>query len=223
MDIINHYDHIVTLALNSLHNPYFDNLFWLISKTATWAVLYIGILYLIYKRYGIGAIYITAILALSILFADQISSSLLKPTVQRFRPSHDPEIGGIIHIVNNYRGGMYGFASSHAANTSAIATITSAFFKNHVYSITIFVWATIVAYSRIYLGVHFVGDIIAGALIGISVGIILYYLSQLLTSCVNNKYMPHPAGQITKRQSMLFSLLSGLNIAGLAIASTLNL
>jgi undecaprenyl-diphosphatase len=103
--------------------------------------------------------------------------------VERLRPSHDPVIGNQIHIVNNYRGGLYGFISSHAANTFAIAVFLALLFKRKVFTISIIIWASIVSFSRIYLGVHYPGDVLCGAILGTGLGfLIIFVLNYTLSS-----------------------------------------
>jgi len=109
-------------------------------------------------------------IALCVLLADQLSVHLFKNVFQRLRPSHEPELTGMVHLVRDYRGGNWGFVSSHAANTFAIATFLSLIFKNRKFWIILFSWCIIVSYTRIYLGVHYPGDIFGGALLGMVIG-----------------------------------------------------
>ncbi len=95
----------------------------------------------------------------------------------RLRPSHDPDISHLVHIVRDRQGGLYGFVSSHAANSFAFATFTFLAISRRWFTILIFSWATVVSYSRIYLGVHYPGDIIAGAALGLLTGTALWYLN----------------------------------------------
>ena len=106
--------------------------------------------------------------------ADQISVKVFKEGFERLRPSHNPEIKDLIHTVKGYRGGQFGFVSSHAANTFAMAFFTSKLFRNRYYSWFIFIWAAVVSYSRIYLGVHYPLDIIGGALLGMLLGYLVF-------------------------------------------------
>ena len=129
-----------------------------------------------WRKWGIRSLYVVAGIALCILLSDQISSSLLKPLVARLRPIHNPEIADMIHIVNGYRGGLYGFVSSHAANAATFVTFTALIFRNNIYTILLSLWAFLTAYSRVYLGVHYVGDVLGGALIGILVAVVVYVI-----------------------------------------------
>ena len=126
------------------------------------------------------AFLIIGLLAIVVALADQISSGFCKPFFARFRPTQDPILMYMTDIVNGYRGGRYGFISSHAANTFAVAVFISLIVKNVSLGRTLFLWAALNAYSRIYLGVHYPGDILFGTLVGISVGIIIYLLYRYL-------------------------------------------
>ena len=171
------------LFLNSLNNPFFDTVMWHISGTKTWFPLYLLILFLIYRKVGLKT-FVIALLTLILLvtISDQTSVHLFKNVFQRLRPCHVSDIKDLVHTVNNKCGGSYGFISSHAANTFAFATFISLFFRQKAYTLFIFVWAAIVSYSRIYLGVHFVADIVCGALWGEFIGILLFKLYTLIIS-----------------------------------------
>ncbi|HON19216.1 MAG TPA: phosphatase PAP2 family protein [Salinivirgaceae bacterium] len=110
------------------------------------------------------------------------ASNLIKVLIQRPRPSHNSELEGLLHFVNNYRGGQFGFVSSHAANTFGLATIVSLIFRNKTWVVAMFLWASIVAYSRIYLGVHYPTDILCGAALGILIAFMVYRGLKLIES-----------------------------------------
>ena len=118
--------------------------------------------------------------ALVILLADQFSSSFCKPYFARFRPAQDPQIMYMVDVVNGYRGGRYGFISSHAANTFAVCMFLSLLVRHLYMTCSLVLWAVLCSYSRIYLGVHYPGDILFGALWGILVGVGFYYLYAFL-------------------------------------------
>jgi undecaprenyl-diphosphatase len=169
-------DKNITLFINSCHSPFFDNFFYIYTQTWTWLPAIFILLVWVWRKWGIRSLYVVAGIALCILLADQISSSLLKPLVARLRPTHNPEIADLIHTVNGYRGGLYGFVSSHAANAATFVTFTALVFRNRIYTIFLSLWALLTAYSRVYLGVHYVGDVFCGALIGVLVGVGVYFL-----------------------------------------------
>ena len=175
LEILNQLDQELLLFLNGFHSPFFDTFMYLISGKLVWAVLYLSILVHIYRTYGWKTgLYLLVAIILVITCCDQMASGILKPTFQRFRPSRSPELENLVHTVNGYRGGKYGFASSHAANVFGLATFCSLLFRNRKLSLFLFSWAALVSYSRIYLGVHYPGDIIVGTAIGLFFGYIIY-------------------------------------------------
>ena len=113
---------------------------------------------------------------LLVLFCDQLSSGIAKPLFHRFRPTHQPDFQDAVHTVFNYRGGRYGFFSGHATNSFGFATLIALMFRNKILTTAMYIFAFVMAYSRIYLGVHFISDVVVGMLVGILVGIFIYRL-----------------------------------------------
>lgn len=151
------------------------------SDTWTWSLLLLVVVFVVLRNRPLKeALLIILGIALCVLVADQISSSLIKPWVARFRPTHDPDLMfEIRHIAG--RAGQYGFVSSHAANTFAVATFMSLVFRHRLTTLCLFAWAFVVGYSRIYLGVHFPLDVFCGGMLGIVVGYLVYILLRFAT------------------------------------------
>ena len=179
------FDQELLLKLNGSDSLFWDGFMWISTNMLTWIPLAVVLLYVILKNNKIKeALVIIALLGVVIALADQISSGICKPYFARFRPTQDPELMFQIDIVNGYRGGIYGFISSHAANTFGVAVFLSLIFKSGSLAIILFIWATLNAISRIYLGVHYPGDIFFGTLVGVGAGILIYIIYRKLQNTV---------------------------------------
>ena len=160
------------LFLNSFHDQFWDAVMLMITRQETWLPFFLVIIFLIIKKYRAKSILILIMISVTVLLSDQLSV-LLKETVQRLRPVHDPQIEDLVHNVFR-KGGLYGFVSSHAANTFAIFYFTHRLFKNKGCSFLLLFWALLMSYSRIYLGVHYPLDILGGAVLGILAGLLTF-------------------------------------------------
>ncbi|MEQ8812112.1 MAG: phosphatase PAP2 family protein [Imperialibacter sp.] len=166
------------LWLNSHHASWLDGPMLLITGRNTWIPLYLFlVIWLIYKQKK-ETIWSILAIVLTIAIADQLTSGLMKPFFERLRPCHDPGISSLVHLVGGC-GGKFGFASSHAANTFALATFVSLLHTGKSYwHFVWFGWAAIVTYSRIYVGVHYPGDVLMGALVGIAAAYTIYLVGR---------------------------------------------
>ena len=171
------------LALNGLHNSLFDFLMFWASNKLIWIPLYLFFLYLIIKKYQWKTVGIFVAILVLITLADQLSVHLFKNVFQRFRPCHEPQLEGLVHLVNGKCGGRFGFISSHASNTFALVVFLIQLLgkKYKYFTISILIWASLVSYSRIYLGVHYPGDVFVGAVFGSLLGFIIFFLYKKLS------------------------------------------
>ena len=183
------------LFLNDKHNAVLDVIMFWVSQNFFWIPLYALFLFLILKKYRRNAA--TIIVSVFVLFglSDRFSV-FLKNTFLRYRPCHNADIEHFVHLVNGYCGGQYGFVSSHATNTFALATFLSFVFANspkpifgqHKYfTILIFGWASLISYSRIYLGQHYPADVVVGALLGICLGYIVVKVNFYVEKRISHK------------------------------------
>ena len=171
-------DQSLLLFLNGFHNDFWDMVMLMFTRKEIWLPLYVAFGVLILKKYRWKLIPIFIIIILAVVFSDQLSV-LIKESVKRLRPTHDPAISGLVHNIFR-KGGLHGFFSSHASNTIAVAFLTAKIFNDRLFTITIFCWALVVSYSRIYLGVHYPFDVLAGIGWGFLTGYLFYKLLQLV-------------------------------------------
>lgn len=188
MDFLINLDHSMFFFINGLHNPLVDRLMVYFTGNIIWIPLYLWIIWqLVIKFHWKKIIAILAVTALCILVADQVSVHAFKNVFQRLRPCHNPAIAEMVHIVDGKCGGRFGFVSSHAANTFAVAVWIGLMLQRRFYLIILLLWAGLVSFSRVYLGVHYPADVLGGAMLGTTIGIFLWLIVRN-NGWFNNKY-----------------------------------
>ncbi len=176
MEELLQFDTDLLVAINGWHNAFFDTFMWNVSERLTWLPLYIVLVACLIRRFGKRSIWLLLAFGACVGLADFISSGIIKECVMRLRPTREPALEGILHIVNDYRGGKYGFVSSHAANTIGICWLFSLIWRDWRATLSLSLFAALNCYSRMYLGVHYPGDILGGLIVGTMVALMLYYL-----------------------------------------------
>ncbi|MBR6092127.1 MAG: phosphatase PAP2 family protein [Bacteroidales bacterium] len=182
--MLNNWDHQLFLFLNGLHVGWLDPVMTFISSELGWIPFYAVLVFLVFYKYKWKGLWVLLGVAVAITLSDQIASHLFKPMVMRLRPCHDPLTKDLVYLPDGHCGGLYGFMSSHASNTFALASLIYMTMKKHYSKIgwVMFPWAALVSYSRIYMGAHFPGDVICGAALGILLGFGIGYLTRFVIS-----------------------------------------
>ena len=183
------FDRELLLAVNGSDSLFLDRMVRMLTNGLTWIPLYLSLFYMVMKNNDNfrRLLYVLLGAGLCILIAGTLNDEIVKPLVARWRPTHDPQIGTLVDIVDGYRGGKYGFFSAHACNTMAVATFFCWLARSRRLSIMLVCWSLINCWTRLYLGVHFPGDIVVGLLWGIIVATGVYFVYRRLT---RGMYMP---------------------------------
>ncbi|MCM1297840.1 MAG: phosphatase PAP2 family protein [Muribaculaceae bacterium] len=180
LDFLLNLDQSIFLFFNGIHSDFWDRAMFMFSGRFIWVPMYIAFYIAFFKgfQWKVAVVWILAI-GLTILIADQLCATVIRPFFERMRPSN-PEnpLSEFAHVVKDYRGGRYGFPSCHAANSFALATIMALIWRGTRLKWFIFIWAFINSYSRLYLGVHYPGDLFVGGIIGSLVAVIMFIIGR---------------------------------------------
>lgn len=185
------FDKQLLLLLNGSESLFLDSMVVTLTTAWTWVPLYISLLIVVIKNSDSALKILLTILSagLCVLLAGTVDDTIVKPLVGRWRPTRDPEIGFLVDIVDGYRGGDYGFFSAHAANTFSIAIFFCWLVRCRLLSIALVLWSLTNCWTRLYLGVHFPGDILVGLCWGALVGTGVYFLYRYcVTKWIGNYY-----------------------------------
>lgn len=201
------------LAVNGMHDVFQDALWWMMSAKWASALLAVALAWVLLHQNRRHGLLLLAMLVLALLVADQVASGIIKQFVERLRPTHDPSLESMVHVVNGYRGGLYGFVSSHAANSFAVAMLMSLVMRHRAVTISLFSWALLQSYSRVYLGVHYPGDILGGLLVGILAGWLVWRLMRWM-----ERRWRLPAGRYTRTDAVIIA--AALTVTLVALLAT---
>lgn len=180
------------LWLNGFHSTFWDYFMTIYSSRFVWVPFYASFVYVMFRNFP-WKVNVTClvVITLIILICDQTASGLLKPMVMRMRPSNlDNPISPLVHVSFGYRGGRYGFPSSHAANAWSMAFFATYLVKRTKLTVFLALWAFVMCYSRIYLGVHYPGDLLVGTLIGLATATVSYYAFKYFFEEYTNQFLP---------------------------------
>ena len=179
MNELNELDHQLTLAINGSDSLFWDNVMYTVTNTFSWSLVILTLLIIVFKNNSWKeALMVYLTIALLIFVADRICSGIVKPTVARWRPTQDPHLMYLVDVVRNYRGGKYGFFSGHACNTMCMAVFLSCLFRSSKVTLTLIFWSLTTTFTRLYLGVHYLGDVCVGFIVGLTLGLLFYWLME---------------------------------------------
>ena len=214
IEYLNDIDSTALLTVNGWNSAFQDAFWWMISAKWASVLLMLTLLWLLMHQNRRHALLTIVMLVLAFTVADQLSLGLIKHLVERPRPTHDPSLESLVHVVNGYRGGMYGFVSSHAANSFAAATLIALIIRYRVVLVSLFSWSLLQCYSRVYLGVHYPGDILGGICVGIITGVLVWQLMRWI-----ERRWSLPVGHYTRNDAILIASALGITVVGLLTAS----
>jgi len=204
-------DKDLLIWFNSSHTQFWDTMMMFFTRIEFWIPFFILVAYQIFKNKSREALWWLIGLFVLVLIGDLISTHLFKNILQRFRPSHEPSLYGIVQLVKGYAGDKFGFVSSHSTAVFAFAIYTSKLFKNSIYTVFIILWSLMIVYTRLYLGLHYPGDIIGGILLGLVLGYFMFRISRWWV------YRLYPQKAFARYKQVLSNTDTGILMAVVAI------
>lgn len=190
MDIqeLNELDHQLTLAINGSDSLFWDNVMYTVTDTLSWSLVMLALIIIVFKNNTWReALLVFVMMGLLIFVADRLCSGWVKPTVARWRPTQDPQLMYLFDVVREYRGGRFGFFSGHACNTFCVAMFLSWVFRHGLVTAVLFFWAASTTFTRLYLGVHYLGDVLVGMIVGCLLGAVFYLILRLIQKRMRSK------------------------------------
>lgn len=199
LEFLTDIDRSLMLALNGMHSEYMDTFMMLFSGRWVWVPMYAAVLGAVLWRYGWRrGLLLSLAVGLAVAIADQTCASLLRPLAERLRPANlDNPLSAMVHIVDGYRGGQYGFPSCHAANTFVLAAAVAILLRRRGVVAFVYAWALVTCYSRIYLGVHYPGDILVGAIVGTAAALLCVLVVRHYTRTMQMPEIPERWHELT--------------------------
>lgn len=178
-------DKLATLSVNGSDSLFLDGISDLYTSIFVWIPLAVMAIYMIIKNVSARRLLaVLFLIVITVVLCDQLSSHVCKPLFMRLRPTRDPEILDMVDTVDGYHGGLYGFFSGHAANSFGLAVLFMWIVRDWWFGLSVGIWAMLNSLIRTYLGVHFLGDIIVGAIAGSLIASMVYWIYRM---CVREK------------------------------------
>ena len=199
-------DRLATLSINGSESLFWDGVANIYTSALVWIPLALFAILLLIRNIDPKKLLLVLIMVVvTVVLCDQLSSSVCKPLFHRLRPTRDPYILNMVDTVNGYRGGLYGFFSGHAANSFGLASLFMWLVRDRWFSFSVGIWAIINSLIRTYLGVHFAGDILVGAIVGGIIGSFIYWIYYLTTRKDRSRRNVHDSSILYTRTGFMRS------------------